>query len=209
MLNISAEFSTRLRQCLSESQINNTKLAEMLGVDRTTVQNWLKGKQPRDYYIEKMCKIFGVNVEFLTGCVQSNAQILTDNIYMIPVFESVSAGLGAYADSNIDCYRPAEITNPLEVRNYFYCRVVGDSMEPTIPDGSIILVHKQTAVGNGEVAVVIIGDDNALVKRVVYGKDWVELRSENSDYETKRFERKEIEDVHIQGLVVEYTKPVK
>lgn len=209
MLKISEEFSTNLRQCLTDKQMTNTKLAEMLGVDRTSVQNWLKGNQPRDYYIEEMCKIFGVSVDWLTGCTQPNAEILSENIYMIPVFNSVSAGLGTYADSNIDCYRPAEITNPLEVRNYFYCRVVGDSMEPTIPDGSIILVHKQTAVGNGEVAVVILGDDNALVKRVVYGKDWVELRSENSDYETKRFERKEIEDVHIQGLVVEYTKPVK
>lgn len=208
MLNISPEFSTRLRQCLTDSQINNTKLAEMLGVDRTTVQNWLKGKQPRDYYIEEMCKIFGVNVEFLTGCAQSNAQIVTNNIYMIPVFESVSAGLGTYADSNIKGYRPAEITSPIEVQNYFYCTVSGDSMEPIIPNGSFILVHKQTSVESGEVAVIILNTDEALVKRVVYGSNWVELRSENPNYKTRRFEKSDIQDIHIVGRVVEYVKPV-
>ena len=54
MLKISEEFSTNLRQCLTDKQITNTKLAEMLGVDRTSVQNWIKGNQPRDYYIEEM-----------------------------------------------------------------------------------------------------------------------------------------------------------
>lgn len=208
MLNISPEFSTRLRQCLTDSQINNTKLAEMLGVDRTTVQNWLKGKQPRDYYIEEMCKIFGVNVEFLTGCAQSNAQIISDNIYMIPVFNSVSAGFGTYADDNITGYRPAEIHTPLEVQNYFYCTVTGDSMEPVIPNGSTILVHKQTIVDSGDVAVIVLDTDEALVKRVVYGKDWVELRSENPVYPTRRFVKSEIQDVHIVGRVIEYTKPI-
>lgn len=209
MLKISPEFSTNLRQCLSDKGITNTKLAEMLNVDRTTVQNWLKGGQPRDYYVEAMCNIFGVSVDFLTGCVQPNAEIITDNIYMIPVFNSVSAGLGTYADSNIDYHRPAEITNPLEVRNYFYCTVTGNSMEPTIPDGSIILVHKQNIVESGEVAVVLLDDDNAVVKRVCYGNDWLELRSENPDYETRRFEKNEMLDVRIAGLVVEYTKPVR
>lgn len=209
MLKISAEFSTNLRQCLLDKGISNTKLAEMLGVDRTSVQNWLKGGQPRDYHIEGMCKIFGVSVDWLTGYPQPNAEILTDKIYMIPVFNSVSAGLGTYADSNVACYRPAEIPNPLEVRNYFYCTVSGDSMEPTIPDGSVILVHKQNIVESGEVAVVLIDNDNAVVKRVCYGKDWLELRSENPDYETRRFEKNEILDIRIEGLVVEYTKPVR
>lgn len=209
MLKISPDFSTNLRQCLTDKGITNTKLSELLNVDRTTIQNWLKGGQPRDYHITEMCKIFGVSVDWLTGCPQPNAEILTENIYMIPVFNSVSAGLGTYADSNIDSYRPAEISNPLEVRNYFYCRVTGNSMEPTIPDGSVILVHKQNIVESGEVAVVLIDNDNAVVKRVCYGKDWLELRSENPDYETRRFEKSEILDIRIEGLVVEYTKPVR
>ena len=208
MLKISSEFPTNLRQCLTDKGITNTKLAELLNVDRTTIQNWLKGGQPRDYHIEKMCEIFGVSVDWLTGCPQSNAEILSDNIYMIPVFHSVSAGLGIYADKDIAYYRPAEIANPLEVRNYFYCFVNGDSMEPVIPDRSVILVHKQSAVENGEVAVVILGDDNALVKRVVYGNDWVELRSENPNYKSLRFEKNDIQNIHIQGRVMEYTMPI-
>ena len=208
MLKISSEFPANLRQCLTDKGITNVKLAELLNVDRTTVQNWLKGGQPRDYYIEKMCEIFGVSIDWLTGYPQSNAEILSDNIYMIPVFKSVSAGLVTYADENVACYRPAEITNPLEVRHFFYCYVHGDSMEPVIPDGSIILVHKQNIVENGEVAVVILGDDNALVKRVVYGNDWVELRSENPNYKSLRFVKNDIQNIHIQGRVMEYTMPI-
>lgn len=208
MLKISSEFSTNLRQCLLDKGISNTKLAEMLGVDRTSVQNWLKGGQPRDYHIEEMCKIFGVSVDWLTGCPQPNAEILTDRIYMIPVFNSVSAGLGTYADSNVACYRPAEIPNPLEVRNYFYCTVTGDSMEPTIPNGSTILVHKQNIVESGDVAVIIVGEDSALVKRITYGDNWVELHSDNSDYSTQRFVKSEIQSIHIMGKVLECTRPV-
>ena len=49
---------------------------------------------------------------------------------------------------------------------YFALRVQGDSMNAVrIQEGDLIIVRQQDEVENGEIAVVLVGDDEATVKR--------------------------------------------
>jgi repressor LexA len=61
----------------------------------------------------------------------------------------------------------------------FFLRVRGDSMiGEHIKDGDLALIHPQSAVGNGEIAVVLM-DDEATLKRVYREEDALRLQPSN------------------------------
>lgn len=206
-------FSTWLSSEIAKSSIKQGVLADKLNVARQTIRNYCIGKSVcSDDRLAAICKILNIRVPELTEDRKSviiREQEITlypvDNLFPIPIFDSVSAGFGAYPDNYIVGYRHTEISSPLEKNNYLYINVVGNSMEPAIPNGSSILVHKQSSVDSGEIAVIIIDGDEAVVKKVIYGKDWVELISLNPDYKPRRFEKSDALRLTIVGLVTEVT----
>lgn len=125
-----------------------------------------------------------------------------ENIYKIPVFSTVSAGLGAYACDDIEEYIPIYISNPADVPNTIGIKVKGNSMYPKIEDGDIIIVRKQDSVDSGSVAVLLLDGEEGLVKKVEYGKDWIELHSFNPEYMTRRFDGADVLRLRVVGLVV-------
>ena len=125
-----------------------------------------------------------------------------DNIYKIPVFSTVSAGFGAYACNDIEDYIPVYISNPADVPDTIGIRVSGDSMYPKIEDGDIIIVRKQDSVDSGSIAVMLLDGDEGLVKKVEYGRNWIDLISINPEYKTRRFENEEVLRLRVVGLVI-------
>ena len=184
-------------------------VAKELSIASGTVTEWKKGnRNPQNATLKKISDYFNVSVDYLLGNeqetqqVDSNAIFLDDKqIYMIPVFESVSAGFGACASGEIVGYEPCHIHNPFEAAESLCIRVKGDSMFPKIEDGDLIQVHKQTSVDSGSVAVVLLDGDEGLVKKVLYGDDWIELHSFNPLYPVMRFEGKDVLRLKVVGLV--------
>lgn len=131
-----------------------------------------------------------------------------DNKYLrqIPVYESVSAGFGAYADNTILEYMPLYIRCDYEAENTLCIKVVGDSMYPKIEDGDIIQVEKQESVDSGQIAVVLLDGDEGFVKKVIYGADWIELHSFNPEYKTMKFIGPEVQRIRVVGLVKKVIK---
>ena len=74
-------------------------------------------------------------------------------------------------------------------------------MAPLIENGSEILIRKQSSVDSGQIAVVLIDGEDAVVKKVIYGSDWIELQSINPYYPIRRFEGTDISRITILGLV--------
>ncbi len=71
---------------------------------------------------------------------------------------------------------------------HFALKVTGDSMQPVLYDGDIVIVHQQNDVENGQVAVVLLGDE-ATIKKVVKHDDYIELIAYNSYYPPKRVDK--------------------
>ena len=148
--------------------------------------------------------IVSQKIEEMNGIEQKTSNIsaiYNKNIRMIPVFESVSAGFGAYADDQILDYCPFIINSEKEASETIAIRVSGDSMSPKIEDGDIIRVHKQESVDSGSIAVVLLDGEEGLVKKVVYGDDWIELHSINPYYPVRRFDGEEVLRLRVVGLV--------
>ena len=135
-----------------------------------------------------------------------SAVISPDNIYKIPIFESVSAGFGSYASDCIVDYLPMVIDNPHDVEDTIAIKVKGDSMYPKIEDGDIIVVRKQESVDSGDVAVMLLDGEEGLVKKVIYGETWIELHSFNPEYKTRHFDDAEVERLRVVGKVLKVVK---
>jgi len=70
-----------------------------------------------------------------------------------------------------------------------------------IRDGSFVLVRMQEQVENGEIAVVMVDDENATVKRVYFNDKMnsITLQPDNSDYAPQTYPA---EEVRIIGKVI-------
>lgn len=137
-----------------------------------------------------------------------NAIPLSPIEYGIPIVGVVRAGIGGAAYEDIEGREPVSKSdlnghNPSE---FFWLRVKGDSMEPELYEGDLVLVHKQISVDSGTLAVVLvedIADSEGLVKIVHYGSDWIELESYNENYPPRRFEQQEVTRIYVVGKVVQ------
>lgn len=98
------------------------------------------------------------------------------------------------------------IDNPADVRDTFGLLVRGDSMYPKIEDGDTIVVHRQDSVDSGDIAVMLIDDNDGVVKKVVYDDDWIELHSINPEYITRRFEGADVQRLRVVGKVIKVVK---
>lgn len=196
---------TAIRKIREGLGISQAEAARRLGLSRQSYSNYELGKRQADYEILlKMAEEFHVTVEELLGKAveKSNiAAMMEDHFRMVPVFESVSAGFGAFADDYIVDYAPFRIVSESEAAETIALRVTGNSMSPMIEDGDLIQVHKQESVDSGSIAVVLLDGEEGLVKKVVYGSDWIELHSINPYYPVRRFDGEEVLRLRVVGLV--------
>lgn len=206
---------TRIIGLLKERKISKREFCEYLNVSPSNFGNWVSGRNTSYMkYIHAIASFFNVSIDYLLG--KENAMldadktniidIGRDNIFMIPVFESVSAGFGTLANDEIVSYEPLYIHCEAEAKETICIRVKGDSMFPLIDDGDTIQVHKQTSVDSGSIAVVLLDGDEALVKKVIYGDNWIELHSINPMYKTMRFENENVLRLKVLGQVKKIIK---
>lgn len=101
----------------------------------------------------------------------------------VPILGVIQAGDPILADQNILGYEyiPSEMAKG---RKYFGLKVVGDSMDNSrIFDGDVVLVRQQDNVENGEIAVVLVNDESATIKRFFKTDSMVTLMPDSSNKE--------------------------
>jgi len=76
-------------------------------------------------------------------------------------------------------------------------------MLPRIQDGDIILVRKQAFVDGGDYAVVLVDDENGVVKKVVYDADNVTLISTTPNYPPRTFSGEDLQRIQVIGKTVQ------
>lgn len=206
----------RLAYYREKKNLSLGDLSKLTNIPKTNLQRYEKGitkKIPIDV-IPILEKALSLRTGTLMGWVddaehQDNDNLITlpqENVYMRPLFNSVTAGFGVIADNTIISYIPTYINTPSEQEQYIWINVQGDSMSPLIDNGSKILVKKQDSVDNGQIGVVLIDGEEAVVKKITYGKNWIELISINPYFPPRRFDGSDVQRVRILGLVKEVSK---
>lgn len=195
-------LASNLQKLMDRESITQKDIAVIAGVSQQSVSNWLAGKlMPRMGAIEKIAEYFDVAKSDLLEMKDGYESKAT----RIPVLGTVKAGIPITAVQEILDY---EEISPEMARcgEYFALRIKGDSMEPRMHEGDVVIVKKQSTVDSGQIAIVLVNGDEATVKKVRFRDNGIELIAFNSyAYEPHFYSAEDIQrlPVEIIGRVVE------
>lgn len=193
-----------LQKLLNEKGIDQSVLADYLGVSNASVSYWIKGeKYPRIDKIQKIADFFNIPKSHLTEEQLSNKIETRSNVMKVPILGAIRNGEPILVEENYYGYK-YELVDSLPNRNVFYFQVTEDSMEPSIPKNSFVLIKEQSEIQNGEIAAVRMNDDSEItLKRVKYQGDVLFLIPDNPKYEPIIINKKN--QVTILGKAIKYT----
>ena len=197
----------RIEQRLNELGIKRSKMLADLGIPSSTFSTWKKkDAAPDRKYLVALSDYLGLSTDYiLTGEKEDIKKIkLDDEPVQIRVLGKVAAGVPIEAVE--DVIGEETISKKMaETGDYFGLRISGDSMEPLIHHGSIVIVRQQDDVENGDIAIVIVNGEDATCKKVEKFENGIMLVPMNKAYEEKFYTNEEIEKlpVRIIGKVVE------
>lgn len=175
--------SNNLNELAKRKGVIPADLVRDLGIAEATIRSWFNGtKYPRIQSVQQLADYFGVprsriTEEWVPNKIRSNGRVVR-----VPVLGTIACGSPILSEDNIDYYED-ELEELLPSGNVFYLKTKGDSMFPTIPDKSLVLIREQPSVENGEIAAVLVnGDTEATLKRVHFSGDTILLQADNPLY---------------------------
>ena len=197
-------MAKNIKRLMALNQVNATDVCTALGFKAPTFSDWVNAKTyPRIDKIEAMSNYFGVSkADLVEEQLPSNA-ISYAPTQRIPILGRISAGLPLYAEEQIEGYTYTDLNHGGE---YFALRVHGDSMDALgIKEGYLVIVRRQDYVDNGTICVVLVGDNEATMKRFYQDGDTVTLmpQSTNPKHMPQIYNLKHT-PIHIIGKVVTY-----
>ncbi len=200
---------------IKEARLHKGLTLEQLGkaakIGKTTIMRYETGaiaNIPSDK-IEMIARALSVTPAYIMGWDnKEDAVVILDDYkyYEIPRYDSIAAGFGVIADSQPIGTDLLPFKSPYDASETMTIKVTGNSMYPKIEDGDVIAVKKQTSVDSGTVAAVLIDGQDAVVKKVTYGDDWIILHSFNPEYMDREFRGADVQRIRIMGKVTKIIK---
>jgi repressor LexA len=198
-------FSKNINYYISQSGKQQKEIAKDLGYSHTTFNTWCVGKVvPSAGKIQKIADYFGIG----------KSDLLDDKSYLlgkphtkgilIKVLGRVAAGLPLEAVENI--IDTEEISEDMaKTGEYFGLQIHGDSMEPRMYEGDVVIVRQQDDAESGDIVIALINGNDATCKRLTKYAGYITLSSLNQKYEPIMFSNEDIinKPVKIIGKVVE------
>ncbi len=198
-------FKQQLEKLMNGS--TTIDFSEKTGFNRTYLSKYLNLKLDRPPSPHLLRSIAGPAVSYeslMISCGYLNAEVFSGGNYKkIPVIGSIHAGEPVLAVESIEGYECVDASEISSSHEYFYLRVEGDSMKNArIYEGDLVFVRKQPDVESGEIAVVMIDDETATLKRVLKKRNIVVLQPENPAYHSHIFSDADLNRLHIIGKVL-------
>lgn len=197
------------------------QFAQMCDISHTHIDSIERGIDPRtgkvvkvtNDTIEKLAKAMNVSSSFLfdlslnknsTNDQQYKDEKPKKKAYKIPVYGEIAAGIPINMIQDIIDYEEVD-EHTYNRGELLALKIKGDSMEPRICDGDVVIIRKQPDVDSGEIAAVIIDGDSATLKKVKKDKKGIYLIPFNNDYDTVFYTNNEMEQlpVIILGKLIE------
>lgn len=203
------DIATKLRRLRAKKGNTATELAKLLDVSSAAVSQWESGRQnPAHDKLIKIAEYYDVSLDFLMGNEETPKKVInfkTNEGIKIPVLGEIVAGVPISAIQEILDYEeiPAEWARQGE---FFGLRVKGSSMEPSLRAGDTVILKQQQSCDDGNICAVLVGNENATLKRVYKNEFGITLKAENkAEFQDKSYSNREIETlpVTIIGVAVE------
>lgn len=168
-------LSEKLKLLRKRDKITQERLAEIIGVERSTVGKYETGTMPSMDILTSIAKHFNVSTDYLLDQASTHTtsmpSLSSENV-TFPVIGDIAAGYDSIALDNWDddtVEIPVSFLKGRSQSDYFVLRVKGDSMYPAYVDGDRVLVLKQSTLDyNGQVAAILYDDELSTLKKVEY-----------------------------------------
>lgn len=192
-------FGTRLKSLRLSHKLSQDELANNLNkkytknISKSMISRWENNKtDPQMAYVRIIADYFEVSPsQLLNESSSSDDAILFNStrnrtmtaIRRVPILGTIACGDPITAEENIEGYLD-EPEDSLPNGTVFYLKAKGASMEPTIPDGSDVLIREQPDVEDDEIAAVLVNNDTeATLKRIKRQGKTALLMPDNNDYD--------------------------
>ena len=184
-------------------QLSQRQLAVMTGISNSTISRIEKGLVSPDS--KTMAKLsIALNIPGIDLLRIADGDIPAIKTVKIPVLGVVPAGIPVEAIEDIIDYE--EISEKMaHTGDFFALQIKGDSMEPRIKEGDIVIIRQQKDVDSGKVAVVLIGNSETTVKQLFKHADGISLLPFNQTYPPLFYTWKEVDELPLTviGQVME------
>lgn len=163
-------FASNLKHLRKKNGLTQGHVADALGIKSTSsISDWEADRYtPSVGVLNEIAAYFGIGLSDLMERDLSKPANISriEGFRNIPLLGKIACGEPITAIENVDEWVPRPI-NDTPKGEFFYLIASGDSMEPLILDGSRVLCRIQSDVENGEIAAVLVNDDEeATLKRV-------------------------------------------
>lgn len=204
-------FAKNLCRCITMENLNQKDVAKFMCVSESTVSSWCDGsKMPRMDKVQRLADKFGVLksdlIEEKESIFDLPGVIPMPKMRKVPRLGTIACGEPILAEENIETYDSV----PESVRCDFSLICKGDSMiNARIFSGDVVYLCAQPTVENGEIAAVMVDEDEATLKRVMLYEDHISLEPENPMYKPIVLWGDDMNSVKILGKAVYFTSAVR
>ena len=179
------KISANINKLIKEKNVSQVDIHNHTKIPKSTLTGYVKGTStPNPGNVQKLADFFNVKkseIDPRFKPIPNNVIPILSSV-KIPVLGEIACGEPILAEENIDGYIE-EFADKLPSGELFYLKTKGDSMMPTIPENSYVMIRKQPDVEEGEIAAVVInGDNEATLKRVKRQNGLTMLIPDNTDY---------------------------
>lgn len=200
-----ATTAERIQEGMSLRNLKQADLVERTGISKGALSSYLSGRYiPKQNNIYLISKALNVSEAWLMGAdVPMNPTIKSKGV-VINILGRVAAGIPIEAIENI--IDTEEISEQMaSTGEFFGLQIHGDSMEPRMYEGDVVIVRQQEDAESGDIVIAMVNGHDATCKRLMKYAGSIALLSLNPKYEPMMFTEKEIEElpVRIIGKVVE------
>ena len=198
-------FSRNLNKYLTEYGKSQKEVAEAIGVIPSTFNTWCQGiALPRMGKVQALSDYFGINKSDLIDDKSTLIGKTPSKGFSVNVLGRVAAGIPIEAITDI--IDTEEISQDLaKTGEFFGLQIHGDSMEPRMYEGDVVIVRQQDDAESGDIVIAMVNGYDATCKRLMKYAGGISLISLNSKYDPMMFTNQEIEEkpVRIIGKVLE------
>ena len=191
----------RIKELRASRNVKQSDLAAAIQVSQAALSGYETGKYQADIdTYKKIAAYFDVSLDYLLG----NPDRSTAHGVLVPVLGDVAAGIPIEAITDIVDYEEIDAAMA-KSGEFFGLRIKGDSMEPRMREGDVVIVRQQDSAETGDTVVVLVNGNSATVKKIKYGLDGITLLPTNPAHDPLFYSAAEVEQlpVRVIGRVVE------
>lgn len=182
-MDLSKYVGSQIKKLRESRGMDQQAFAEKIGTSRVNLARYESGSRKANQDILfQISEAFNINISYFFPLPDNSVELNKSNFRQVPLIGTIACGTPILAEENIDGYVPIFFGDKYKSDIVFALKCKGNSMWPTLSDGDIVFVKQQSSVEDGEIAAVLVDDnEEATLKRIKHINNEVLLMPDNTN----------------------------